>query len=96
MGMAIYIENQIHERVDQLLDDKDETLMRACESGPSGSIRKAISRYGDTMLNIYQLRLLIDELQALPQDLSSHTVKRLEEAAHVAIRSRGYLYFVGD
>ncbi|MBY8885750.1 hypothetical protein K7472_12935 [Streptomyces sp. PTM05] len=94
--MVVYTENQIHKRIDQLLDDEDETLMRACESGPPGSVRKSISRYGDTMLNIYQLRMLIDELRALPEGLSSSTVKRLEEAAHAAIRSRGYLYFVGD
>ena len=96
MGMAVYTENQIHERIDQLLDDKDETLMHACESGPPGSVRRSISRHGDTMLNIYQLRLLIEELQALPRDLSSRTVMRLEEAAQTAIRRRGYLYFVGD
>ncbi|ROQ23618.1 hypothetical protein EDD98_7568 [Streptomyces sp. PanSC19] len=48
------------------------------------------------MLNGYQLHLLIDELERLPADSRTETMRRIIEAARHAIRLRGYLYFVGD
>jgi hypothetical protein len=92
----MYVENQLHERVEQLFDDLQETFMKSCENAPRGSIRRGIDRHGDTMLNCYQLHLLIDELEHLSADSTSEAVRRISEAAGRAIRLRGYLYFVGD
>jgi hypothetical protein len=96
MGIAIYVENQVHKRVEQILDDSQESIMRLCEAGPDASVRRAISRHGDTMLNIYQLRRLITELEDERGGPNDEVVVKLMEAADWAIRARGYLYFVGD
>lgn len=96
MGIAYYVENQMHERTEQLLDDAQETLMNLCETAPEGTIRTSISKHGDTMLNVYQLRRLIDELAEIQDDQYKEVAAKLSEAAERAIRLRGYLYFVGD
>jgi pilus assembly protein TadC len=96
MGVALYVENQVHKRVEQILDDPQESIMRLCESGHESSVRRAVSRYGDTMLNIYQLRRLISELEDERGGTNAEVAARLAEAAERAIRARGYLYFVGD
>ncbi|MFI0741428.1 hypothetical protein ACH4PU_25615 [Streptomyces sp. NPDC021100] len=94
--MAVFIENQLHERVGEVLDDPDESFMRVCEAGPRRSVRHAVDRHGDTMLNAFQLALLLEELRELPADLRTETVRAVEEAAEVAIRRHGYLFFSGD
>lgn len=96
MGIALYIENQIHQRTEQILDDPQETIMSLCESSPKGSVLYSISRYGHTMLNIIQMRQLIDELANVKDDKYREAATKLSEAAERAIRLRGYLYFVGD
>lgn len=96
MGLAVYVENQLHERVEQLFDDLQETFMKLCESAPERSIRRGVDRYGDTMLNGYQLRLLIDELEHVPDESMTEAMRSVAEAAARAICLRGYLYFVGD
>ncbi len=94
--MAVFIENQLHERIGEVLDDRDESFMRACESGPRRSVRHAVGRHGDTMFNTFQLMLLLEELRELPPGLRTETVRAVEEAAESAIRKQGYLFFSGD
>lgn len=96
MGMAIFIENQIHERVGSVFDDAQDSFMRICDAGPRGSVRRDIMRHGDTMLNTIQLERLIEELDGLPPEQRSNTVRQVQNAAHDAIRLRGYLIFAGD
>ena len=67
--------------------DPPPLLLRMCEAGPSGSVRRFISRYGDTMLNIFQLRLLINEIESLPVELVTPTVKKVQEAAELMLAS---------
>jgi hypothetical protein len=92
----VYVENQIHERVEQIVDDVQEALMRLCETAPLGSARRVIMQHGDSMMNVYQLRLLISEIEDLTEELRLPIVIRLRDAADHAIKLRGYLYFVGD
>lgn len=96
MGLAIYVENQLHERVEQLFDDPQETFMKSCENAPVGSVRRGVDRHGDTMFNCYQLNILIGELEDLSADSTTGAVNRITEAARRAIHLHGYLYFVGD
>lgn len=96
MGLSIRVENQIHQEVRRLYDDVDESFIRACEAGPVGSTRRGIIRYLHTMLNPFQLGVLIDELEALPADMATDTVSDVVAAAREAIKLRGYLYFIGD
>ncbi len=96
MGMAVFIENQLHERIGEVLDDRDESFMRACESGHRRSLLFAVDRHGDTMFNPFQLTLFLKELRELPAEARTDTVRAVERAAESAIRERGYLFFSGD
>ena len=96
MGISVYLENQIHERIGRVYDDADESFMRACELAPVGSVMRSVIRHGDTMLNVYQLRIFEAELQGLPGGEITDAISGVMDAATAAIRRRGYLYFVGD
>ncbi|MCP2163560.1 hypothetical protein [Goodfellowiella coeruleoviolacea] len=96
MGLSVFVQNQIHDEVHQLHDDLDESFMRLCEAGPRASVRRGIVRHGDTVLNPFQLTILIEEITALPPDAVNGTITRILDAAEHAIRLRGYLFFSGD
>jgi hypothetical protein len=96
MGIAVYVENLLHERIGEIFDDPQGTIARLCDEAPPRSVRGAVSPHGDTMFNVYQLRLLKEELAELPEGPASELVAALAQAAERAIRARGYLYFVGD
>lgn len=96
MGIAIYVENLIHQRTEQVKEDPPESIMRLCEAAPMQSVLGSIARYGDTMLNVIQMRRLIEELSEVKDPEYQAPAAKLSEAAERAIRLRGYLYFVGD
>jgi hypothetical protein len=96
MGMDIFVENQNHKRIDQIHDDLDESVARFCSSGEPGTVRRGISRYGDTMLNEIQLRTLLEEYDALDRQDKVPALRQVAEGAYLAIRHRGYLWFSGD
>jgi hypothetical protein len=61
----------------------------------------SIIPYGDTMLNEFQLRRLLPELEEvlIADKLSAAEVaviERVRNAAKEAVRARGYLYVMGD
>lgn len=96
MGLSVRVENQIHEEMDRLYDDRDESFISICESGPVASVRRGIVRHGDIMLNRFQLQVLIDEIGDLPTEAVTDGVSGIVVAAERAIRLRSYLYFLGD
>lgn len=96
MGLSFYIEDQIHQRAELVKDDAQGSIMSLCQTGPEDSVRRSIIKHGDTMLNMYQMRRLTDELSGLRDGEHGAAAAKLSEAAERAIRLRGYLYFEGD
>ncbi|GAA0387541.1 hypothetical protein GCM10010357_05340 [Streptomyces luteireticuli] len=95
MPLVVYVEDQNHGRMAKTHDDRKGTLLALCEAAPEGSLMRCVQRCGDTMLNEVQLREFADELNGLPMEMKSGTVRKLVAAAEFAIASHGYLYFVG-
>ncbi|MFD2421862.1 hypothetical protein [Amycolatopsis pigmentata] len=96
LGISIRIENQNHDEVERVVDDVEGSFARICQSAPETSMRRGILPWLDTMLNPYQLGVLVRELESLPGDQTTAAVSRVIDAAERAIRLRGYLYFIGD
>lgn len=97
MGLAVYIDNQIHERryagpeagriVASLLPMAEE----------QGQLQFVFS-HGDTMFHAGQMRQLIRELERIKKrnPESAQDVDRLLDLVERAIRLRGYLWIRGD
>lgn len=94
--MSVRIENQVHEQISVVHDDLDESFMRFCESGDRTSVRRGIGRHGHTMLNSFQLKILLEEFDTLPHSAKLPVLREVAEGAYLAIRCRGYLWFSGD
>ncbi len=98
MSIDIYIENQIHERIERITGQAPETLTEYVLKAPIGSMIRGIHKYADTMFNSYQLTFLLDELGTMsPHDeQEQEMIDTLKTAAEQAIRRNGYLWFSGD
>lgn len=96
MGISVRIENQNHEEVERVFDDAEGSFAKICQFAPESSVRRGILPWLDTMLNAYQLGVLVRELESLPGDQATAAISRVIDAAERAIRLRGYLYFIGD
>jgi hypothetical protein len=96
VGISIRVENQIHQEVDRIYDDVEDSFAKICLSAPECSVRRGITPVLDTMLNPYQLGILVKELESLPDNRTTEVVARVTDAAQRAIRLQGYLYFLGD
>jgi hypothetical protein len=96
MGIAIYIENRIHERVGSHFDSVEDEIMKVCTRSPRGSVFRDVMPHGDTMLNVSQLRRAISEISGDPGNMPGTTARILQPLAERALSINGYLYFVGD
>jgi hypothetical protein len=97
VGIAVYLENQVHDR--SLADPRVwDSLTRLLAVASPDGLLAAIPPYGDTMFNSVQLDRLIRELEAIAEGNPSlvDDVDALKSAANAAIRQRGYLWFCGD
>ncbi|WP_147430055.1 hypothetical protein [Frondihabitans australicus] len=79
-----------------MFDDSAASIMSFCEAGENSSVRRGVFKYGDTMFNSLQIRRLLDEIEAVPYSERSPALHELAEAGYLAIRRRGYLFFLGD
>lgn len=97
MGIAIFIQNQAHRRVEEVLD-LSESILDAISSAPDGSLLKGIHPHADTMFNTAQLEFLIKEISVLESKghIEQGVLAVLRQAADAAILQRGYLWFSGD
>lgn len=98
LGIDIIIQNQIHERIDLVYGDVEDTLVKYRESAPAGSMLRGLHAHADTMFNTTQLTMLLDELANLSpnNDKEAEMLVVLRDAAETAIRKNGYLWFSGD
>ncbi|MGW5311732.1 hypothetical protein [Nocardia thailandica] len=98
MGIDVIVRNQVHKQLDVLAGSALESLGDVVSNAPSGSLLWGIHKHADTMFNAKQLDALIDEIAALTprDDLERELFAMLSEAAELAIRQRGYLWFSGD
>jgi hypothetical protein len=98
MALAIKIQDQNHRDLGAFGDDPAETLAHLCAKAPREYLLRGIHPHADTMFNPYQLGIIIEEIDAtnVEQPAERRALERLREAADMAIRKRGYLYFVGD
>ncbi|QBS40798.1 hypothetical protein [Nocardia sp. CS682] len=98
MGISVFIQNQIHERVAEVAGYASHTLDEVISQAPMGSLTRGINKHADTMFNTTQLNSFIDEISALTprNDNERELFTVLRDAAETAIRQRGYLWFSGD
>lgn len=98
MPIRVIIQDRNHGEVASYADDLEGTFSGLRAVAPPGSLLKSIDPYGDTLFNLYQLEFLIAEIDAMPvRSASEQSIwNELRNAAHLAIRNRGYLSFIGD
>lgn len=96
MGIAVYLENRLHERVAHVYDDVDESFTEVCKSAPEGSFMRMVHPWGDTMLNELQLKPFVRELRQIADERKSETIGKVIDLAEQAIARHSYLYFIGD
>lgn len=97
MGLAVYVENQVHDR-SYAGPEPGRWLTSLLPFAAKGGLLSCISEYGDTMFNILQMRRLLGEIETISASVPrmAPTVDSLEELIHEAIRKRGYLWISGD
>ncbi len=98
MPISITVRNQVHADISHYTEDPVGVLTSLREKAPDRSVLACIMPHADTMLNEYQLNLLIDEIDGAPQgsDSEQKVLQDLREACLSALRHRGYLWFSGD
>ncbi|WP_157172870.1 hypothetical protein [Nocardia exalbida] len=98
LGIDIIMQNRIHERIELVYGDAEDTLARYRENAPAGSLLRGLHAHADTMFNTTQLTMLLDELANLSSnnDKEAEMLAVLRDAAETAIRRNGYLWFSGD
>jgi hypothetical protein len=97
MGIAVYLEDQIHRRTYAGPEAGAHLGQVLAAAGPGGLL-SGIHPYGDTMFNIVQLQKLEKELDALAgvnPDLRPD-VDALKQIFEKVARDRGYLWLSGD
>ncbi|GGV70544.1 hypothetical protein GCM10010277_81620 [Streptomyces longisporoflavus] len=95
--MQIHVQNQSHERVSEKLgDDIDESFLSACHAAADGSVMSGVFSVGDTMFNELQLPQFARELNELPEEQKTDTIRRVADMAQQAAALRGYLFISGD
>lgn len=99
MGLAVYIENQVHEQR-YAGTEAGSSLQRlvAASDRERHPLVSRIDPHGDTMINLIQLPQLTAELH----EIANHEpelradVQALEALIEEATRARGYLWISGD
>ncbi|MFI5673637.1 hypothetical protein [Streptomyces cellulosae] len=96
MGLDIYVRDVRRDQVDVIGDDAEDSFGRMCRTAPETSLRRGVMQFGDTMFNSSQLYRFVEELESLSPDEMTPAIRCVLDAARLAIRRSGYLYFVGD
>jgi hypothetical protein len=97
MGLAVHVENQLHER-EYLGSEPGKWLAELLEeANPAGQL-STVGAYGDTMFNIGQMRRILQELNdiAAKAPKLSHEASEMGKIIDMAIKERGYLWIAGD
>ncbi|MDT7725944.1 MAG: hypothetical protein QOI21_2520 [Actinomycetota bacterium] len=96
MGLAVYVEDQIHGR--SYAEEAGRWLTRVVVEAVPGSVLSGTYPHGDTMFNVPQLNRIsaeFEEILARRPDLKSDVDALLELFEQVR-RMRGYLWVSGD
>ncbi|WP_329614972.1 hypothetical protein OG244_19230 [Streptomyces brevispora] len=96
MSLGIYVRDVRRDQIEFIGDDAEESFGKMCRTAPETSLRRGVMQHGETMFNSYQLYRLVEELTALPPNEVTPKIQQVLQAAQLAIRKSGYLYFVGD
>jgi hypothetical protein len=99
VGLAVYVENQVHEQRYAGVE-AGSSLQRlvAASDRERHHLVSRIDSYGDTMINLIQLPQLaaeLDEIASRKPELRVD-VQALEQLIEEATRARGYLWISGD
>lgn len=97
MGLAVYVENQLHEREFAGPEVGRSLTALAPRASAQGQLR-FVSPHGDTMFHLGQLRALSEEVREirLGYPEQAEDADRLLAVLDLAIRRRGYLWIAGD
>ncbi len=98
MGIAVIVQNQIHQPIETITGTTASTLPEMVFRDPRTPMMQGIHKYADTMFNSYQLKFLLEELKDFEprNEDERETISSLQRAAELAIREHGYLWFSGD
>jgi hypothetical protein len=103
MAIQVHLEDMNHGRVRSFVDDEAESLRALSDRAyrSRAGMLTAINPHSDGMLNVPQLNILIEELDALLKVRGLTAGERemcvqLAGAAYETVRRRGFLYFQGD
>ncbi|MCX4513369.1 hypothetical protein OHA27_24220 [Streptomyces sp. NBC_01619] len=96
MSLDIYVRGLRHDQIDVFGGSPDDSFRRMCDRAPDTGLRSGVLAHGHTMFNSFQLYRFVEELESLPEEGMTPAIQRVLDAAKPAIRTSGYLYFVGD
>jgi hypothetical protein len=99
VGLAVYVENQVHER--RYAGTEAGTALQRLLAASDRERHHLVSRidsYGDTMINLIQLPQMIAELDEIAsrEPALRADVQALGALIEEATRARGYLWICGD
>ena len=101
MGINVRVESERAEVQAEVLDPQNLTAKLVAASKPTSCCLRFINPYGDTIFNILQLPVLVQELERVlasvsdPQ-LQAHARAVLDLANQAKGEAHTYLRFVGD
>ncbi|WP_406302977.1 hypothetical protein OHA61_11305 [Streptomyces sp. NBC_00885] len=96
MSLDFHVRDLRHDQIEVFGDSPDDSFRRMCDRAPDTSLRSGVLAHGHTMFNSFQLYRFVEELEGLPEQEMTPVIQRVLDAARLAIRKSGYLYFVGD
>ncbi|WP_435157321.1 hypothetical protein [Amycolatopsis sacchari] len=97
MGLDVYRENQVHDRV-HAGREVNLSLTRVLAEAQPADLLHGVDYHGDTMFNVGQLRKIDKEFDAIlarRPELASD-VAALRTLFELVVRDRGYLWIAGD
>ncbi|WP_328393667.1 hypothetical protein [Nocardia sp. NBC_00416] len=92
------MQNQVHQAIETITGPAGSALPDIVLRDPKKPMMQGIHKYADTMFNSYQLQFLLEELKDFEPRSEEEiaTISSLRQAAELAIREHGYLWFSGD
>ncbi|MGW6623472.1 hypothetical protein ACWF99_19800 [Nocardia sp. NPDC055002] len=98
MALEIVVQNINHAEQQRIGDDEKDSIYFLCAAQPTTSVLRGVYRYGDTMFNTWQLKIMLEQTEGVTGETEEQrdALEQLRRLADIAIRSNGYLMFIGD
>ncbi|MDV5147411.1 hypothetical protein R1T08_25355 [Streptomyces sp. SBC-4] len=77
-------------------DDDEESLLQFVIEAPDTAVRWGVSGHDETLFNSKQAYQLIREIEAIPVERRTPTLRLLRDGTWWVYRNNGYIQFLGD